>query len=151
MYRDVFQVLPSTSYVCDIEEFNCMNMLHFLHLLLNSIARCFRDIGQSWPWPIRVVWRHRSRDHSFPIGHFLLAVLWSQDSISNSFIPRQMWVTRWLTWPKARPLVRATKNHCEQGDVSHSAGGIRWTKGDVKDWGLCPRDHPYTLKTAFRL
>jgi len=30
-------------------------------MLLNSISSCFR----SWPWPFRVMWRHRSCDHSW--------------------------------------------------------------------------------------
>jgi len=49
--------------------------------LLNSIASCFRDIE-----PIQ-----------FPIGHFLLSVLWNQASISNGFrdIQRRMWRIDW--------------------------------------------------------
>jgi len=65
--------------------------------LLNSISSCFRDIA------LYAYWGHEF-DLSgscdvighvtiwYPMGHFLLVVLWNQASISNGFqdIQRQM-------------------------------------------------------------
>ena len=75
-------------------------------LLLNSISSCFRDIGLcvlcSRVWPFRVTWSHWSLTIGFPIGHFLLVVLWNQASISNGFryIQWRIWRNGSMTWPQ---------------------------------------------------
>jgi len=50
--------------------------------LLNSISPAVFAILDSkrigvTTWPLGVTWRHRSCDHSIPINHFLLLVLWN--------------------------------------------------------------------------
>jgi len=77
-----------------------------LAIVAKSVFSCFQDIGY---WASRV-WFSGSRDVigrltiRFPIGHFLLAVLWNQAFMSNGFgdIQLQRWRNGW--YDVKRPL-----------------------------------------------